>query len=192
MPSGWKLPAQDFRDCRLTAATCDQIFFLLLFRARRIAATGPRASRQCGAGGCGVLGERGGTVSPGRTWSRAGPLSNPRALPAAPGATSRGRGFENKELRGLASPHPLAHLRAQGSNAPGVNAKPRRGPRVMAAGERKERGETRDTGPRIHLHSPPPWAGASHRRPMGLLLSCFFISKDEDIYVREQWGGLSE
>lgn len=32
MPSGPKHRTQDFRDCRLTAATCDQIFLLLLFQ----------------------------------------------------------------------------------------------------------------------------------------------------------------
>lgn len=39
LPEGGKHPAQDFRDCGLTAATCDQIFLLLLFRTCRIAST---------------------------------------------------------------------------------------------------------------------------------------------------------
>lgn len=39
LPEGGKHPAQDFRDYGLTAATCDQIFLLLLFRACGIAST---------------------------------------------------------------------------------------------------------------------------------------------------------
>lgn len=145
LPEGGKHPAQDFRHYGLTAATCDQIFLLLLFRACRIAST------------CFLTAQRSRSLSPGRQrrdhqpWKNgrvAGLLGSSRdpliilgALSASVAARTHAQVLslrlpEEKKPNYPASPNPLVPIRTQGWNALVLNGAVRSGPRGRAARNR--------------------------------------------------------